>query len=282
MLCKDLQKALSLNCRFIKEGYGGSSSESIKTSRVKIEYGNHVSQKDLIEEDEFQEDLKSELAQLRKMINDNENKYQELENKQVKTKTRFKIYPEIERNLMRLHELEREKYNATNKKSRIEYNYRAKYLLLSTTTKRLKENYKSLKEEFKKKISEIDSFELERCRLISDISYLEQENRNLKSEIELIAQENLKIHSKRPAQIDKKVLKSNSTKTFCKSTIPKIRITSKDSILVSPLSNVSLPTVTHYSKRRESSEKDNSRILRGLPTSKGKPTPIKVNRSKNK
>lgn len=267
MYCKDFLKATSLNCRLIKEGFGGSSTETNRLSRIYTEYTSHISQKDIIrEQDEFNDGLISEVEELRKIICQNENKYEALKSSESKE---FRKTYLIERQLMRLSEMNREQVVNANRRRKMEKsdsNYRAKYNLLCTTNKKLEQNYKDMRSEMEKLASHLNAIELEKYRLQSDLVYIKQENETLKSEISNISQRFLHVSSKNPSVVNKKVLKSNSTKAFCKSTVPKIRIMSKDSLIISPMSNASLPTVTQVTKRRDSADKDPSKLLVALPS----------------
>jgi hypothetical protein len=258
-------KATSLNCRLIREGFGGSSTETARLSRIYTEYTSHVSQKDIIrEQDEFNDGLVSEVEELRKIIDQNQNKFQEMQNP---SKKQFKASAIIEKKLMRLAEIDREKIIDTSRKSKLEKsenNYRVKYNLLNTTNKKLEQNFKELRLELERRTSLISSIELEKFRLESDLAYFKQENESLKYEISSMTQNFLLVSSKNPSVSNKQVLKSSSTKAICKSTIPKIRLVSKDSIVVSPLSNASLPTVTQVTKRRDSLDRENSKFFTGM------------------
>jgi len=267
VFCKDFLKATSLNCKLIKEGFGGSSTETTRLSRIYTEYTSHISQKDIIrEQDEFNDGLMSEVEELRKIICENENKYEALKLSDGKE---FKKTFLIERQLMRLSEMDREQILVTTRRKRIEKsesNYRAKYNLLVTTHKKLEQNFKEMRSEMEKMASMLNSIELEKFRLHSDLIYIKQENEVLRSEISSLSQRFLHVSSQNPSVVNKKVLKSNSTKAFCKSTVPKIRLVSKDSLMTSPMSNASLPTVTQVSKRRDSADREHLKLFITMPT----------------
>lgn len=164
---------------------------------------------------------------------------------------------------MRLAELDREKILDTTRKRKLEKtesNYRAKYNLLMTTHKKLESNLKEMRLDLEKKSSMINSIELEKFRLQSDLVYFKQENESLRMEISNISSHFLLVSSKNPSVVNKQVLKSSSTKAICKSTVPKIRLMNKDSIVISPMSNASLPTVTQVTKRRDSLDRDSTKF----------------------
>jgi chromosome segregation ATPase len=286
VFCKDLVMATSARCRMIRESTGGgSSAETSRRPRVKDEYINHIAKKDIIrEEEEFHEGLITEVEELKRIIGDTEDRFQRLQ-KSHKQKQHYAKANVIERKLMRLSEIEREREIAISVNSKIEKaecNYKAKYTLLYVSTKKLEQNLKELKQELEKKNSQLNICDLEKYRLNSDIAYLKQENQSLRSEISGLTQQYLYIPSKNPSVIPKSTTSASSTKLFCKSTIPKIRVTSKDSLMVSPISNASLPTVTQLTKRRESTEKDNSRLHRAGQPIKSKALSEKPLRSRKK
>lgn len=282
--CKDLDKAQSLRLRLVKQGFGGSGVENLSVSKIRNKYMNHVAKKDIIHEsEEIHEGLMTEVEELRKIIDANESQLEQLKTQQ-NTEKRVLSTQDIEKFLMRLHEIQRENLllsSKINKLEKYEYNYRAKYILMCTTLKKLKQNYKELKVEIDTKRQEIEDMELEKFTLNSDITYLNIENKALKSEIAQITQKFLVVTSKNPSVVNKQILKSNSSKTICKSSIPKIKFANKDMVIASPLSNVSLSTVTQFTKRRDSFD-NNSRILRSMPTSKVKASSEKPLRSKKR
>ena len=224
----------------------------------------------------------SEVEELKKIIGKHEKRMKKLASRK-KNKQKIKNNMEIERKLMKLSELEKKKqieFDQQLKKELLESKYQEKYELLKAINQRLKQKYKELKIDLKQKKSELGSFDLEKCRLLSDIAYLKQENEVLRSELESFLNKYPGVNQKRPLQYGKKIIKSHSSKGFCKSTIPKIKINSKDSLVVSPLSNASLPTVQQYNNCRESDDREHFRILTGLPTTKGKSVSFKQSKSK--
>ncbi|OMJ96174.1 hypothetical protein SteCoe_357 [Stentor coeruleus] len=281
---KDVDKAQSLKLRLVKQGFGGNGIESFGMSKIRNKYMNHVAKKDIIHEsEEIHEGLMTEVEGLRKIIDANESQLEQLKTQQ-NTEKKVLSTQDIEKLLMRLHEIQRENLLISSKISKLEkyeYNYRAKYILMCTTLKKLKQNCKELKAEIDKKRQEIEGIELEKFTLNSDITYFKIENKALKSEITQITQKFFIVTSKNPSVVNKQVLKSNSSKTICKSSIPKIKFSNKDMVAASPLSNVSLSTVTKFTKRRDSFD-NNSRILRSMPTSKVKASSEKPLRSKKR
>lgn len=285
VFCKDLPRAQSLKLRLAKKGFGESVSENTSFSKIRSKYINHVPEKDIIREsDEIHEVLMTEVEELRKILDENESQLEQLKTQQFS----YKAYPnpqDIEKLLMHLHETERNKVILSSKFSKLdnnENNYKSKYLLMCTTLKKIKNNYKELKLEIDKKCLDFENGELEKFRLDSDKKYLKIENKALKAEIAQITQKYLLHNSKNSSETNKQVVKSSSSKTMCKSSMPKIKYMPKDSLIVSPMSNVSLSTVTQFTKRRDSLDKDNSRILRSMPTSKTKASSEKPLRSKKR
>ena len=229
-------------------------------------------------EDDFQDVLIAEMELLKKIIDENQNSLKDLTSRNHLRKEKA-MNSKIENKLMRLSELDRERHLMHLNKKKIdilEDTYREKCSVLNSTTSRLRQNYSELQTEISNKNEEIDLMEMERFRLLSEIEILKQRNDELRAEAESARKITLEEDLKHPNSHIIKLSKCKSSKTICKSTIPKIRISGKDSLIASPLSNASLPTVTQFSKRRESNDKDNSRILRGLPTTKkGKSSLIK-------
>ena len=276
IFCKDISKATSFNSRILKDA---SNAEALRISKAQSEYLNHAARKSMTsKEDDFQDVLIAEMELLKKIIDENQNSLKDLTSRNHLRKEKA-MNSKIENKLMRLSELDRERHLMHLNKKKIdilEDTYREKCSVLNSTTSRLRQNYSELQTEISNKNEEIDLMEMERFRLLSEIDMLKQRNDELRAEAESARKITLEEDLKHPNSHIIKLSKCKSSKTICKSTIPKIRISGKDSLIASPLSNASLPTVTQFSKRRESNDKDNSRILRGLPTTKkGKSSLIK-------
>lgn len=264
-----MARAVSLNCPLIKQSHS-TSSDSFRVPKIINEYKSHAARKEYFrDEEETHGELAIEVQELKKMIGETQNKFETLR-KGNKKQNNAKSYSFIEKKLMRLQEIlmERriERLNIDKIKLFDDY-YKNKCLILETTDKRLKQRYADLKTDYLNAKYSLKVLDQEKSSTLSNIFHLKKENEKLKQEISEASGKCLNNSNLKPKP-KVKVFKSHSTNAFFNPNISKIKI-NKD-LIISPSSNASLPTVTQYSIRRDSVDKDNSRILRGLPTSQSR------------
>ena len=225
------------------------SSDTLRDMKFYAEARKGIKSSDIIQEaDEIHDELLNEVEELKRIADEGKIRREEVQKKQILGPYK---QPQIERRLMRLSELLREKRVEGKERGESSgQSHKNLFRDLMVHSKNLRSKYRSLKLEYleAEKIAEDKYAKI--INLNNELSVLQIENESLRSEIFEVTERLQKKPLKKSRSVCKK--NSHSGSGLFRATPSMQMITKKYSIGCSPIYNTSFQSLTQFTKRKPS------------------------------